>query len=314
MTDLTQLLKDIQNPETSHVDMVKRRAKGTLQWFLEKDAKTHPIHNNNHLEFFMCGQEGFAAIERDIRAATSSIDLVLWGFDPGMELVRSGNVWPRGTTYGDLLTAKGREGVKVRLLVWYDGNIVEGQAKNLPDLGPMSGVPLRSILPSELVAPSTAGASRDKVMELRAEYCNAWWNAALHGGFRNVEVRLRKAHPLRVLMTERKYLPGAVDTLPEAVLIRNFATHHQKPVLIDYAPDKERRSKANTCGYVMGLNSVTDYWDTTSHEFNEPMREYSQEGAFWTKPWHRKPYRDYAIRVQGEALYNINENFVQGHQ
>ena len=68
--------------------MIKRRAKGSLQWFLEKDSKTHPIHDNNHLEFHICGQDAFTAIEKDIRAAVSSIDLVLWGFDPGMELVR----------------------------------------------------------------------------------------------------------------------------------------------------------------------------------------------------------------------------------
>jgi len=134
MSDLITLLKEIQNPEVSHVDMIKRRCKGTLQWFLEKDVKTHPIHNNNDLEFFMCGQEGFASIERDIRAATSSVDLVLWGFDPGMELSRKGSVWPRGTTYGDLLTAKGREGVKVRLLVHFEGdvpifNFIAGQTR-----------------------------------------------------------------------------------------------------------------------------------------------------------------------------------------
>ncbi len=317
MTDLTKLLAEIQNPERSHVDMIKRRAQGSLQWFLEKDHKTHPIHNNNHLEFFMCGQEGFAAIEKDIRAATSSIDLVLWGFDPGMELVRSGKAWPRGTTYGDLLTAKGREGVKVRLLLWFLGdvpifNIIASNTKNAPDIGPMSGLPIPSGK-RELRAPVPGDRETPWMLTDRANYCSDWWNKALHGAFVNVEVRLRKAHPEAIAGNASKYLPSAGKTLVEAGTLTAVGTHHQKPILIDYAPDKSQGKKPNTCGYVMGLNSVTDYWDTTDHRFNEPMRELS---PYWidafSTPWHLKPYRDYAIRVQGEALYNINENFVQG--
>jgi phosphatidylserine/phosphatidylglycerophosphate/cardiolipin synthase-like enzyme len=323
MSDLITLLKEIQNPEVSHVDMIKRRCKGTLQWFLEKDVKTHPIHNNNDLQFFMCGQEGFASIERDIRAATSSVDLVLWGFDPGMELSRKGSVWPRGTTYGDLLTAKAREGVKVRLLIHYAGDVpivgyvpffnpIAKGTGNVPDMGQLSGVPLPSFMPSELKVPDTTGKSRDEVLKLREEYCHAWWRAALHGAFRNLEVRLRCGHPFAIAQNAGKYLPTASGTLVERGIMQQVATHHQKPILIDYAPDKSQRDKANTCAYVMGLNSVTDYWDTTEHRYNATLREFSPNGAYWTKLWRLKPYRDYAIRVQGEALYNINENFVQG--
>jgi len=320
-TDLTKLLSEIQNPEKSHVDMTKRRAKGSLQWFLEKDSKTHPIHDNNHLEFHICGQDAFSAIEKDIRAAVSSIDLVLWGFDPGMELVRKGNVWPRGTTYGDLLTAKAREGVQVRLLVFYGHipflgcipfwNPIATGTGNVPDIGKMSGIPW-PILPTELGAPDTVGKSAAEVMRLRQEYCSSWWHIALHGGFRNLEIRLRKAYPEAIQRNVGKYLPGSVRTLTEAAGMIEVGTHHQKPILIDYAPEKANAAKANSCGYVMGLNSVTDYWDTNEHGFNDPLREYSSEGAFWTKAWRLKPYRDYAIRVQGEALYSLNKNFVEG--
>ena len=320
-TDLTKLLSEIQNPEKSHVDMTKRRAKGSLQWFLEKDSKTHPIHDNNHLEFHICGQDAFAAIEKDIRAAVSSIDLVLWGFDPGMELVRKGSVWPRGTTYGDLLTAKAREGVKVRLLVFYAHtpylgwvpafNIASYLIGNVPDIGAMSGIPWPA-LPTEFNAPDTVGKSALEAVKLRQEYCGSWWRIALRGGFTNLEIRLRKAYPDAIQKTVGKYLPGSVRTLTEAAGMIEIGTHHQKPILIDYAPDKANAAKANSCGYVMGLNSVTDYWDTNEHVFNDPLREYSPESAFWTKAWHLKPYRDYAIRVQGEALYCLNKNFVEG--
>jgi len=320
-TDLTKLLSEIQNPEKSNVDMIKRRAKGSLQWFLEKDSKTHPVHDNNHLEFYICGQDGFAAIEKDIRAAVSSIDLVLWGFDPGMELVRTGSVWPRGTTYGDLLTVKAREGVKVRLLVFYGQipflgcvpffNPVANATGNVPDIGALSCIPL-PMLTKELHAPNTVGKSAPEVIKLRQKYCSSWWDIALRGGFTNLEVRLRKTYDEAIGKNVRKYLPGSVRTLSEAAGIIEIGTHHQKPVLIDYAPGKANTAKANSCGYVMGLNSVTDYWDTTEHRFNDPKREYSPEGAYWTKAWRRKPYRDYAIRVQGEALHCLNKNFVEG--
>jgi phosphatidylserine/phosphatidylglycerophosphate/cardiolipin synthase-like enzyme len=301
--------------------MIKRRAKGSLQWFLEKDSKTHPVHDNNHLEFHICGQDAFAAIEKDIRAAASSIDLVLWGFDPGMELVRTGSVWPRGTTYGDLLTAKAREGVKVRLLVFYGHipflgcipfwNPIAAGTGNVPDIGIMSGIPW-PMLPTELSAPYTVGKPQPEVMKLRREYCSSWWHIALHGGFTNLEIRLRKAYPDAIEKNVNKYLPGSVRTLTEAAGMIEVGTHHQKPILIDYAPAKANAAKANSCGYVMGLNSVTDYWDTNEHDFNNPLREYSPESAFWTKAWRLKPYRDYAIRVQGNALHCLNKNFVEG--
>lgn len=320
-TDLNKLLSEIQNPEKSHVDMIKRRAKGSLQWFLEKDNKTHPVHDNNHLEFYICGQDAFAAIEKDIRAAVSSIDLVLWGFDPGMELLRTGGVWPRGTSYGDLLTAKAREGVQVRLLIFYGHipfvgcipgwNPIATATGNVPDIGKMSGIPL-PILTTGLSVPDTAGKSALEIMKLRHEYCNSWWRIALRGGFTNLEIRLRKAYPEAIEKSVRKYLPGSVKTLIEAAGIFEIGTHHQKPVLIDYEPGKANTTKVNSCGYVMGLNSVTDYWDTSEHGFNNLLREYSPESAFWTRAWHVKPYRDYAIRVQGEALHCLNKNFVEG--
>ncbi|WP_341889364.1 hypothetical protein [Variovorax sp. YR752] len=324
MTDLTKLLAEIQRPETSHVDMLRRRVCGTLQWFLEKDIKTHPIHNRNHLEFFSCGEKGFASIEKDLLAATSTIDLVLWGFDPGMELVRpkagasnNGGLgrtqWPRGTTYGDLLTKKAREGVKVRMLLWYDNVPLNALSGNVPDF-PLLWLPAH-FTSSDLVAPThewlkNRAFSRKQLEGHRSDYCTAWWRAALSGRFPNLEVRIRKAQLGAMTASIKKYLPDQ-GALIEDITLKIAGTHHQKPVLIDYEKGKGR---PNTCAYVMGLNSVTDYWDTTEHLYNDPRREVNfSSGMAWKESvWYRKPYRDYAIRVQGEALYNINENFVQG--
>lgn len=116
-----------KRPETTHINEQSRTATGTVQWYLEHAHKagTHPITHNNRLKVFMCGEESFADIARQIEAAKESIDICCWGFDPGMELVRTqGRTWPRGKTYGDLLIHAGKRGVKVRLLVWYDSYAV----------------------------------------------------------------------------------------------------------------------------------------------------------------------------------------------
>lgn len=325
MTDLTELLKKVQVPDTSHTDLIKRTGKGTLQWFLENEskAKTHPIFHRNHLEFFVCGEAGFASIDRDIRAASCSIDLVCWGFDPGMELVRGPLVdgkagraqdrWPRGMTYGDLLTMKAREGVKVRLLVWFNDELVNLGAQNLPDK-PVVWMDF-SHGTSALHAPTRQwledhAIARSGLEQIRADYCRAWWIAALGGRFPNLEVRMRAGSPADIRANVARHLPDK-HSLIETAGLYMAATHHQKPILIDY--DAMPGKKANTCAYVMGLNSVTDYWDSHQHLYNDARREtHWKAGASWTNAWHLKPYRDYAIRVQGEALYKINENFVEG--
>src|SRR5471032_717288 len=125
----------IKRPETTHIDEVSRKATSTVQWLAENLNKagsiTHPITHNNKLTVFMGGEESFADIADQIRRARGSIDICCWGFDPGMELVRgNGAAWPRGETYGDLLIAAGKRGVKVRLLVWYNASATLLSATN----------------------------------------------------------------------------------------------------------------------------------------------------------------------------------------
>ena len=64
----------------------------TLQWMLEleEDVREHPITAYNAIEVKVCGQEGFASLAADIEGARQSVEMACWGFDPGMELQRSG--------------------------------------------------------------------------------------------------------------------------------------------------------------------------------------------------------------------------------
>jgi phosphatidylserine/phosphatidylglycerophosphate/cardiolipin synthase-like enzyme len=344
-SDLDAILETTRRKETAHLDQQVRTARASMQWFLENDQASHPIHNGNALKLLVCGEEGFAAIEEDIRQATSTIDLVCWGFDPAMELNRitpttdpkldGFQYWPRGTTYGDLLAEKASQGVQVRLLLWFaTGNeeatkgvielLLGSKGKGAQDLAvsvlkrgvqeatanadiPLTWNPMPGFaetVPAPRLQLRNAKATGQQV---RAEYVRAWWNAALSGSIKHLEVRFRETSPGAIAQLKGKYLPSALSA-EEELSIALVGTHHQKPILIDYHPGQGKAdAKSHTCGYVMGLNSVTDYWDTDQHLYNDPRRETAYGvGAFWLAPWHLKPYRDYAMRVEGDALACLN--------
>ena len=90
-------------------------------------------------------------------------------------------------------------------------------------------------------------------------------------------------------------------------------THHQKTLLIDYAWQEGEKA----VGYVMGLNATTDYWDSGEHCFDTPRRETDwarkSETAKASKDRaiSRDPYRDYACRLRGPALRDVQRNFVK---
>jgi phosphatidylserine/phosphatidylglycerophosphate/cardiolipin synthase-like enzyme len=301
----------VNRKETTHIDEVSRTAQTSTQWLLEnrnrKGAATHPITHNNKLHFFICGEEGFADIAIQIAQAERTIDLICWGFDPGMELVRDNlGVWPRGKTYGELLLAAAERGVQVRLLVWYDELGVRG-TNNMPGISyaALKGFGAKGLKPVDVTPQGAldrvidqwcaqAPESLDTVKKLvknrqfkiishiaRQEYCARWYNAAFNsseGAWKNIVVRTRGGDAddiKRSLQTEPNQ-PGNLTTGEfEQMGMKYIGTHHQKTILIDYTHD--HGSKA--VGYVMGLNSVTDYWDTALHKLEDPRREQGVKSA-----------------------------------
>lgn len=322
--------------ETVHIDEASSSATGSLQWFAEnknqKGNATHPITHNNKLTIIICGQASFASIAKDISEAKGSVDLVCWGFDPGMELVRSESNWPRGATYGDLLIEAGRRGVKVRLLIWYSfsgGHLQKHMPGYSHDTSPWrtldSELEVQQINAKHSLALIREHArdnrhkkewnvSGDKLSAMaRKEYCHSWYKAVFKGRLTNVEIRIRDGDCEKI--EDALKLESFKPDFTENVTMAHFGTHHQKPVLIDF--DYQGGRKA--VGYVMGLNSVTDYWDTTEHCVEHPLREQGGEktlneqtqsvaGKFDYETL--KPYRDYACRVEGgRALIPLHENF-----
>lgn len=313
------------NPVDVAIDEAGRRAQGSAQWLLEKREK-NPVTYGNSLQFFICGQKGFEEIEKDIRNAKSTVDIVCWGFDPGMELVRTGKQWKRGQkTYGELLdeiTTRATNPVRVRLLIWYDA-LASTKQNNMPGYTDAKHGPL--------------GSPYDN--PARHDYCVKWWrdNLPLSQSARaknpNLQIVLRsiaKADVKALIEMEPKEKDEPAfdwyNPFDEAGLLWNFPTHHQKPILIDYAHDGGR----DAIGYVMGLNSVTDYWDSADHPIDHSLRETwsaskvagelkhtkvtqnpeKRVGAGQYK--HARPLQDYACRVVGPALKSLHHNFEKG--
>ncbi|MFC5513969.1 phosphatidylserine/phosphatidylglycerophosphate/cardiolipin synthase family protein [Massilia jejuensis] len=352
--------------EKVYIDEVTRKARGSLQWFVEPRSElndaSHPISQNNQLEVFTCGEKGFASIAADIDKAASSIDLCCWGFDPAMELVRTEGLWPRGTTFGDLLIAAGERGVRVRLLVWLHpeltaASIAAGMLnpRNLPgwthDNDFFSRLVFRQEV-KEINAQRMLAAHRDAYLKkakgtkpgasgiplpdriaiaekVRAEYCCRWFRAArgVDGRFKNIFVAYRQADMKSVKASLAS--EGGLDMTEYGGMVA-VGSHHQKSILIDYAHE----GGAKAVGYVMGLNSVTDYWDTDEHKIEDHRRERGGEreakecvlplavdenkGPAAKPPAPQgdtgfasyKPYRDYACRLQGgAALIAVHKNF-----
>jgi len=312
-----------QNKQTVPIDLSKGGATLTCQWMLEK-SKSLPICTGNQLSAYICGKEGFAAIAADIEAAKESIDLICWGFDPGMALVRNQSSptypWAKGEPYGELLKRKAAQGVKVRLLVWYSP---KGSAKQNSLVGYVN--------PAEFVAGGVinrtnaemrpAAYFKQSVAEQRQDYCTLWWRQATAKQIPNLEVRCRDGVSDKVkasLATERDKPSAAGGKvgpwLDEKDLLEKWATHHQKSIVFDYAHQQGQRA----VGYVMGLNSVSDYWDSDTHQADDLERELdfsgsSDEAAKAARqkgqPISRKPLRDYAFRLEGLVLADVYLNF-----
>ena len=260
------------------------------------------------------GEETFGAVHRAIAGATRSVDIICWGFQPSMYFIRqqshpvcsaevpmpSSKDWVacHEPCIGELLMQKARQGVTVRVLGWeapFNAAGVAGEA-NLPGkrglpiddrkmqsatddqyaydrkwfaMCSISGIPMS--LWRDLDRP--AFASRGFSLFDRAEIIH---QARYHGSDPNLS-----ASTLGVL--------GAA------------ATHHQKTVLVDYeAPEQ-------AVGFVMGHNSLDEYWDTDRH--SALKRDKASKPAPNAGPRGDTPRQDISSQVAGPILEHLHHNF-----
>jgi phosphatidylserine/phosphatidylglycerophosphate/cardiolipin synthase-like enzyme len=299
-----------------------RRATTSRQWFLEaREDAASPVFHHNRLRCFIAGEEAFRHIAASIQRARKSIEIVCWGFDPAMELVRDhGHQWPRGETWASLLhgAAEGRwtdgRPVQVRILSWFDP-LGEKAVSNMPGYVAASMTPLDAAQQARLTsllepvrATSASGASLSAAekRQRRDEANRLWYTLVKSGQLDSLCLRVRNGEAgaiQRLLSAQAMQLTAA-----ERLGMERLGTYHQKTILIDYDDTSET---ARPRGYVMGLNSVTDYWDTRAHLHTDPRRGEGWEGAIPEAAPNLKPYQDYACLIEGEALMMVSKNFTE---
>ena len=305
----------------------------SLPWWIKTRHPTYYPRHRCDIEPIICGERVFKRIARDIKKARHTVDIITWGFDPGMVLVR-GAAGQSGQRYGDLIkevASRADDRVKVRLVVWHDDPLSQKQMKNIPGV---YGAHFAA------VGCGTSGYySTD-----HQEYNAAWFAQVCAGEMKNVEFKVRNvpSDTVDAALKGEKDIGG-----PKAGLAKLYPTHHQKMILIDY------EEPAAAIGYVMGHNSVTDFWDTAQHLHKDPRREtfYAEDpakawdqgeslspggagGAVYGQPTEAqlaakdkamreylarisrvaKPYQDVSCRLLGPVLYDLNHNFCQAWQ
>jgi len=304
----------------------------TLPWWVQTPKPVYYPRHRGSIEPLICGEEVFMRVADDLKVATRSIDIITWGFDPGMVLKR-GFKAQDGQRYGDLLlelATRKKDPVMVRLLVWYDDQVSQTLMKNIPGY---YGTRFPAIGCS-----SATGFYSEGHQKYNAE----WFEKICSGQVPNICFHVRailpKLFPLAILGEDVPAHAAAQGTA-------RFPTHHQKMLLIDY------ELPAKAVGYVMGHNSITDFWDTAAHIYQDPRRETfyrddpmsfkagpgldhgaganlgtadrPSEAELETKRralehYHKhnayvaKPYQDVSARVRGPVLYDLNHNFCQG--
>ncbi|WP_232250963.1 phospholipase D-like domain-containing protein [Janthinobacterium sp. 1_2014MBL_MicDiv] len=299
-------------------------------WFVHVPYPIHPPRYRCFIEPLICGEDVFRKIAKDLQRARHSVDIITWGFDPGMVLVR-GKSAEDGVRYGDLLkiiASRKTDPVKVRLLIWHDSVATQVIMRNNP--GYYGGR-----------FPHIGCGKSGYFSESHQAYNAEWYAQVGSSEVPNIHIHVRSV-PISLL--EQSLTGEVAPNGFMAQVTKRFATHHQKMLLIDY------ETPVNATGYVMGHNSVTDFWDTAEHRFRDIRREriYHMEhvklqNAAWKEgecydgasPGYRlnsgqqaakerlvqsyidknshvvKPYQDVSCRLHGPILYDLNHNFCQ---
>lgn len=284
----------------------KRDVRATLPWFVS-DAK-YPPRPSNIIEPLINGESAFRAVNEAIAAAKKTVDIISWGFDPSMRLVR-----PAGERLGDLLRrkAEGTYGpdwqprVQIRVLIWKNAlNFMENNIPGDGYLGSGGGTGLGSGVGGMESAGGVSGADK----EIFNDYGGVQNSAAVgrdddaakkfnREWFRyqppNMEFRTRDYGFLdRAKISIMQMIQSGFSSPAQNAALSLGASHHQKMILVDY------ESPEDAVGFVMGHNLLNNYWDTDAHEYESTMR-------LGFKPW-----QDLSCRVYGPVLYDLNENFM----
>ncbi|MBA1380567.1 phospholipase D-like domain-containing protein [Pseudomonas brassicacearum] len=263
----------------------------TPPWYVH-NTEYHPVAAS--YQALVNGQETFTAVHQAIAQAKKSIDIICWGFQPSMYFIRDG----MAPSIGELLMAKAREGVEVRLLGWempFNTAGFGGEA-NLPGKGSirlMDRVMQRTTEEQYAFDRqwfATCAVADDKAAQRTASGLPVF----VSRGF-NLDERGEIAHWVKYASLDSEISTKMRQTL------RWTATHHQKSVLVDYElPDC-------AVGFIMGHNMLDEYWDTNKH--SALNRSQDSKPAPNRGPRGDTPRQDISCRLSGPILEHLHHNF-----
>ncbi|WP_454843624.1 phospholipase D-like domain-containing protein [Pseudomonas gorinensis] len=240
------------------------------------------------------GEETFKAVHLAIAQATKTVDIICWGFQPSMFFIRDGSA----PSIGDLLKAKAREGVEVRVLGWempLNSAGFAGEA-NLPGKGTLR-------IQDRALQHSTQ-AQYDEDRRWFAD-CAVSDAKAVQQAAKGLPVFVSRGFDL----DERAEIARSVkhESLDPDIsakmrhALRLTASHHQKSVLVDYELED------SAVGFVMGHNMLDEYWDKNEHSARGRTADTKPEPN--RGPRGDTPRQDISSQISGPILEHLHHNF-----
>lgn len=251
------------------------------------------------------GQDAFRAVHEAIEAATKSVCIICWGFQPSMYFIRDGN----HPCIGQLLEKKARLGIKIRVLSWSQEISASQTTVGVTGAVGEPNTPGRRdiALKDQLAGTSdwqhneskrwfgAYDAHTDK--EVQRWFRKTYRDLIDDTSMENLVFRSRGfSAPDRASIWCDPFMDKGVSAKTRG-LLTSTATHHQKMVLIDH------ESADLAVGFVMGHNMLDWYWDTNAHSMKGRPHACNR-GA--NAPF---PRQDFSSRVTGPILVDLYDNF-----
>ena len=268
-------------------------ARVNLSWFLG-DGEYEPKISS--FEALINGEAAFGRLYKEIEAATRSVEIAIWGFQPSMFFKRDG----QSLCIGDLLVKKAMDGVKVKVLAW--SMLAKVQTFMEANLGNAKSIMKKnSWQTQEQTYYDTLWydvMEKKRSINFRALENTIYAKSPLQDFYQSSEKSNLIFETRSAKSTIFKHYHDKVSLLQRLVLAVS-ATHHQKTVLIDYADPKLAR------GFVLEHNMLDNYWDSNAHLASQEQVALPHQGR------NAGPLQDVSSFVRGPILHAINSNFCQ---
>lgn len=305
----------------------------SINWFLDLQRANFvnfPMRPGSQIEPLISSKDVFESVAHAIKNATQSVDIITWGLETDMRLIRSDAEYYHTERY--------ISGARQVDTTWYGGAVMDKHMGFYPaaqhptppfdywmtDAGSRPSNPAAApdenswVFADMITAAGKRGVKVNILVWEPSVFAHNYYDP-LHFWFRcktglvpNVQFAFRKYDGIRCLKPARPnriktadgvkvYRNGSQDVVEAAAdrllndqFLFNFLySHHQKEVLIDIG-DTDK-----AVGFIIGCNTKEEYWDEPDHKARYGRR----------RPY--RPWRDLGVRVRGPVLADLYKNVEQ---